>query len=335
MLKYASDGYVIAVVGATGLVGRMMIEALADYEIPIKRLRLFASATSKGRKMIALGQEITVECLDEANLEGIDAALFSAGSAVSLAYAQAFLDAGVFLIDNSSAFRQDPDIPLIVPEVNPEDVRIEGIIANPNCSTIQSVLPLKALDASYGVNMVSYVTFQSVSGSGQKGLDALRQLRQGIDNTFYPHDIARTVIPEIDRFEADGYTKEEHKMINETRRLLKKSHLPVSATCVRVPIERGHAVQMTVTLEKPFEIADVRKTLQSFHGIIVTDDPDQRIYPVTTNMVGTDLVHVGRIRRDLADPKRLLIYAAADNIRKGAAGNAVQILKLALAAITP
>ncbi len=327
MLEHKSDGYVIAIIGATGLVGRNMMDALLDHQIPIKTLRVFASPKSVGKTVLHMGREIIMESLDDASFEGIDVALFAAGSSVSLRYANAFVQAGALVIDNSSAYRKDLKIPLIVPEVNPEDLTLSGIIANPNCSTIQSVLPIKALDQVFGVRMVSYVTYQSVSGSGQKGIDAMHH-QEGI--SVYKHDINRSVIPEIDLFLEDGYTKEEHKMIDETRRLLNIKDLPVSATCVRVPIERGHAVQMTVSLKTPFELSRVKDVLSAMPGIVLKDDPENRLYPVTEETIGTDLVHVGRIRRDLADPMRLLLFVVADNIRKGAAGNAVQILKLAI-----
>jgi aspartate-semialdehyde dehydrogenase len=335
MLEYNPSGYSVAIVGATGLVGRTMTEALRDHDVPVRELRLFASGRSKGTVVRALGMDIVVETPDDADLSGIDICLFSAGAKVSREHAPAFVKAGVLVIDNSSAFRTDPDIPLVVPEVNSEDIVLEGIIANPNCSTIQSVIPLKALDDAFGVTMVSYVTFQAVSGSGQQGINALHARLSGKEDTFYPHDISKTAIPEIDLFMDDGYTKEEHKMIDETRKILKRPALPVSATCVRIPVERGHAVQMTVSLNGPFDEEDVKNALRRFPGIILDDDPKARRYPVATDVIGEDSVRVGRIRRDLADPGRVLLYVVADNIRKGAAGNAVQILRHALGRLNP
>ena len=335
MLEYNPSGYSVAIVGATGLVGRTMVEALQDHDIPVRELRLFASGRSKGSIVRALGMEIVVETPEDARLDGIDICLFSAGAKVSKEFAPAFVKAGALVIDNSSAFRTDPEIPLVVPEVNSEDIILEGIIANPNCSTIQAVVPLKALDDAFGVTMVSYVTFQAVSGSGQQGITALHARLMGKEDAFYPHDISKTAIPEIDVFMEDGYTKEEHKMVDETRKILKRPALPVSATCVRIPVERGHAVQMTVSLKEPFEEEDVKDALRRFPGIIVCDDPKARRYPVSTDVIGTDIIRVGRIRKDLADPSRVLLYVVADNIRKGAAGNAVQILGHALGLLKP
>ena len=260
----------------------------------------------------------------------VELALFSAGGDVSKKYAPIARTAGARVIDNSSAWRNDPEIPLIVPEVNINDYNINKLIANPNCSTIQDILPLKALDDAFGLKRIVYSTYQAVSGSGQKGKNDLIKTLNGEKPEFYPHNISQTCIPEIDVFLDNGYTKEEMKMVNETRKMLHKPDLAISATCIRVPVLNSHCVSIMCELDNEFTLDEVRNVLANFENIVVLDDGKNHIYPTSLVSNGTDKVYVGRIRRDLSCPNGLLLYCTADNIRKGAAANAVQIaLKLA------
>lgn len=322
--------YNVAVVGATGLVGQTFLKVLAEYNFPINELRLLASKRSAGKVVEFMGKEYIVEELTENSFKGMELALFSAGSGVSKVYGPIAEASGCVVIDNSSCFRNDPDKALVVPEVNVDDVKISKIIANPNCSTIQAIVPLKALDDVYGLKRVVYTTYQACSGAGMNGKNDLERTRLGEENQHFPYNIAKTCIPQIDVFEDNGYTKEEMKMVNETRKMLHKPELKISATCVRVPVDNSHAVSIMVELEREFDLDDVRKVLSSFDGIKLLDDPKNSIYPVSTVANDTDLVYVGRIRRDLSVENGLLLYCVADNIRKGAAANAVQIaLKMA------
>lgn len=322
--------YNVAIVGATGLVGSTFIKVLEEYQFPVKSIRMLASSRSAGKKVLFCGKECVVEELTENSFDGIDLALFSAGGETSKKFAPIAVAKGCRVIDNSSAWRQDPTIPLIVPEVNFEDYTLNKLIANPNCSTIQSIIPLKALDAAFGLTRVVYSTYQAVSGSGQKGRDDLLSTLEGNEPSFYPHNISKTCIPEIDAFMEDGYTKEEVKMVNETRKILHKPNLPVSATCVRVPVLNSHAVSILCETEKEASVEEVRKVLSQFENIVVLDDGKNHIYPTSVISNGNDKVYVGRIRKDTSCKNGLLIYCTADNIRKGAAANAVQIaLKLA------
>lgn len=320
------NAYNFAVVGATGLVGRTFLKVLEEYKIPVKNLRLFASPESKGKKLSFLGKEYEVEELKEGCFLGTDYALFSAGGNVSRIWAKAAEKEGAYVIDNSSQWRMDKNCALIVPEINPEDYRGKSrIIANPNCSTIQSVLPLKVIDDLFHVKSVHYTTYQAVSGSGKKGIDDLERTRKGEKNQFYPYDISRTCIPEIDVFFDDGYTKEEHKMIDETRKILHREDLMISSTCIRVPVKVAHGVVIEAQAEKPIDLMKAREAFQKQKGIVLLDDPKNHIYPVSTIAEGTDKVYVGRIRKDLATENGILLYCVADNVRKGAASNAVQI----------
>lgn len=322
--------YNVAIVGATGLVGSTFIKVLEEYDFPVKNIKMLASKRSAGKVLNFKGKECIVEELTVDSFEGIDIALFSAGGDASKMYAPAAVKAGARVIDNSSAWRQDPDVPLIVPEVNFEDYKLNKLIANPNCSTIQSILPLKALEDAFGLTRVVYSTYQAVSGSGQKGKDDLINCLKGNEPKFYPHNIANTCIPEIDVFMDNGYTKEEIKMVNETRKILHKPSLPVSATCIRVPVLNSHGVSIMCELEKDFTLDQVKKALAEFENIVVLDDGKNHIYPTSTVSNGNDKIYVGRIREDLSCKNGLLLYCTGDNIRKGAAANAVQIaLKLA------
>lgn len=324
------NAYNFAIVGATGLVGRTFLKVLEEYKMPVRNLRLFASPASKGKKLPFCGKEYEVEELREGCFSDTDYALFSAGANVSGIWAPIAAKEGAYVIDNSSQWRMEKDCALIVPEINPEDYRGKSrIIANPNCSTIQSVLPLKVLDELFHVKSVHYTTYQAVSGSGKKGIDDLERTRKGEEKQFYPYDISRTCIPEIDVFFDDGYTKEEHKMINETRKILHSEDLRISSTCIRVPVKVSHGVVIEAEAEKEIDLAKARETFRNQDGIVLLDDPKNHIYPVSTIAEGTDKVYVGRIRKDLASENGILLYCVADNVRKGAASNAVQIaLKL-------
>ncbi|MBO5850812.1 MAG: aspartate-semialdehyde dehydrogenase [Clostridia bacterium] len=320
--------YNVAVVGATGLVGSTFLKVLKEYDFPIENLTLFASERSAGKKLEYNGKEYVLQKLEKGCFNGIEIALFSAGGKVSEEWAIEAEKSGAVVIDNSSAWRMVSDCALIVPEINLNAFdNARKIVANPNCSTIQSVLPLKPLQEKFGLKRVVYTTYQAVSGSGQKGKNDLERTLKGEEPQFYPYDISKTCIPHIDSFTDNGYTKEELKMVNETRKILGIPDLKVSATCVRVPVANSHAVSMMVELEKEFTLEEVRKAFDEQDGIVLVDDPQNLKYPVATMANGTDAVYVGRIRRDLSCDNGLLFYAVSDNIRKGAAANAVQIAK--------
>ena len=320
--------YNVAVVGATGMVGRKMLEILEEYNFPVKSLSLFASARSAGEKVSWKNKDYTVETLNENSFDRpLDFAFFSAGGQISTTFAPIAEAKGVIVIDNSSAWRMDPRIALIVPEVNFADLDLDQakIIANPNCSTIQSVLPLKALAEKFTLKRVAYTTYQAVSGSGQKGIEDLKNGEQGVAPTNYFHQIYNNCFPHIDSFLEDGYTKEEQKMIDETKKILTLPDLPVTATCVRIPVLNGHSVAINVTLEQEPTIEELQEILGNFDGICLEDTPSANQYPMPLKANGTDLVWVGRIRKDQSLPNTYHIWSVADNIRKGAASNAVQI----------
>ncbi len=318
--------YNVAVVGATGLVGRTFLKVLAEYNFPINNLVLYASSRSAGKVVEYCGKEYIIEELTHDAFDNIDIALFSAGGSISTEYAPLAVKKGAVVIDNSSAWRMDDNCALVVPEINFDDIYKKGkIVANPNCSTIQSVLPLKPLSDKFGLKRVVYTTYQAVAGSGQKGVDDLRRTKKGEKPEFYPYDISNTCIPEIDSFLDDGYTKEEMKMVNETRKILHLDNLPISATCIRVPVEVCHGVMIQVELEKQFTIDEVKEALKAQEGIVLYDDVKNHIYPNSIVAKDKDQVFVGRIRRDLSCENGILLYCVADNVRKGAASNAVQI----------
>ena len=313
----------VAVVGATGLVGSMMLKVLSEKNFPIDKLYLFSSKKSAGSEIEYCGKKYTVEELNENSFEGKDIkiALFSAGGSVSEKYAPIAAKAGVTVIDNSSHFRMNPDVPLVVPEINPEDIKTnKGIIANPNCSTIQSVLPLKPIHDKYKIKRVIYSTYQSVSGSGVKGISDLEKGTQ----LAYKYPIRNNCIPQIDVFMDNGYTKEEMKMIDETKKIL-HDDIRVTATTVRVPVKSSHSVSINVETEKPFEIEDVKKIIADYPGMVLQDDIENEIYPMAITSAGKNEVFVGRIRRDYTVDNGINLWCCADNIRKGAATNAVQI----------
>ena len=322
--------YNVAIVGATGLVGSTFLQVLAERDFPIENLYLMASARSAGKEVDYRGKKVIVEELTENSFDKpIDFALFSAGGSTSLKFAPIAASKGCVVIDNSSAWRMDPNVPLVVPEVNPDAAfKHKGIIANPNCSTIQSVVPLKVLDEMYGIKRVVYSTYQAVSGSGIKGIEDLDKGLRGEAPTNYPYQIAFNCLPHIDVFLEDGYTKEEEKMVKETRKILEKPELRVTATCVRVPVRHGHSVSCNLEFEKAIDLNEIREVYKKTKGIILTDDVSKNIYPMPINAAGHDEVYVGRIRRDESIENGLNLWIVADNIRKGAATNAVQIAEL-------
>ncbi|KRQ87218.1 Aspartate-semialdehyde dehydrogenase [Caloramator mitchellensis] len=320
----------VAVVGATGMVGRMMLNVLEERNFPIDELYLFASAKSAGLEIEFKNKKYIVEELKEDSFDrGIDIALFSAGASTSLKFAKIAASKGCVVIDNSSAWRMDEEVPLVVPEVNPEDIKWnKGIIANPNCSTIQAVVALKPLDLKYKIKRIVYSTYQAVSGAGQSGYEDLKNGVQGIAPKKFQHPIAFNVIPHIDVFMEDGYTKEEIKMINETRKIMHRPDLKVTATTVRVPVYHGHSESINVEFEKDFKLHEVKEILRNSPGIILMDDPNNNIYPMPIYAEGKNEVFVGRLRRDDSVDFGLNMWVVADNIRKGAATNAVQIAEL-------
>ena len=322
-----SKKYNVAVVGATGLVGQTFLKVLKERNFPVENLYLYASARSAGKVVNWGGKEYTViELKDENIKEDIDVALFSAGGGISKEFAPKFRDKGAVVVDNSSAWRMDKDIPLVVPEANPEALKNHrGIIANPNCSTIQVMPILKVLQDKYGLKRVIYSTYQAVAGAGKKGLDDLENNLQGKPSTNFPHQIAFNALPHIDVFLENGYTKEEEKMINETKKILNLPDLKVTATCVRIPVKFGHGVSVNVELEKPFELEDVVKAFEEKEGVIVQNDGKNKVYPMPITAQDTDEVYVGRIRRDDTVDNGLNLWVVADNIRKGAATNTIQI----------
>ena len=319
--------YNVAIVGATGLVGQTFLKVLKERNFPVEKLYLYASAKSAGKTVNFVGKDYTVIELNDENIkDDIDVALFSAGGDMSKEYAHKFKAKGAIVVDNSSAWRMEKDIPLVVPEANPEALDgHNGIIANPNCSTIQVMPVLKVLADKYGLKRVVYSTYQAVAGSGQKGIDDLEANLKGEPSKNYPHQIAFNLLPHIDSFLDNGYTKEEMKMVEETRKILGLPDLKVTATCVRVPVKMGHAVSVNVELEKSFDLKDVFKAFEEKEGVVVKDDVSKNVYPMPIEAEDTDEVYVGRIRRDESVENGLNLWVVADNIRKGAATNTIQI----------
>ncbi|SHH23447.1 aspartate semialdehyde dehydrogenase [Caloranaerobacter azorensis DSM 13643] len=320
----------IAIVGATGMVGRTFIKILEERNFPVKNLYLFASSKSKGTKLKFKGKEYTVQKLTENSFnEDIDIALFSAGSEVSKKFAPIAKEKGVIVVDNSSAWRMHKEVPLIVPEVNPNDISWhQGIIANPNCSTIQCVVPLKPLHDAFKIKRIVYSTYQAVSGSGLGGIEDLEMGIKGKEPKKYPHPIAFNCLPHIDVFLENGYTKEEMKMIEETKKILNDYNLKITATTVRIPVRYGHSVSINLEFENSFNLDKIYEILKNAKGVIIQDDVSNNIYPMPINAEGTDEVYVGRIRRDFSIENGINLWVVADNIRKGAATNTVQIAEL-------
>lgn len=324
----------LAVVGATGMVGRTFLKVLEEREFPINDLYLFSSSKSAGKKVTFAGKEYTVEELTEDSFTGrnIDIALFSAGGSTSGKFAPIAAANGALVVDNSSFWRMDPEVPLVVPEVNPEAIKEhkKGIIANPNCSTIQAMLPLKALHDKYTIKRIVYSTYQAVSGSGVKGVEDLEEGSKGNPTGFYPHPIAFNCLPHIDSFLDNGYTKEEMKMVNETKKILCDDSLRITATTVRVPVKNGHSESINLEFEKDFDLDELVATLAAMENLVVVDNPAENLYPTAAEFSDRDEVFVGRIRRDFSVDSGVNLWVVADNIRKGAATNAVQIAEKAI-----
>ena len=322
----------VAVVGATGVVGTKMLEVLQERAFPVTELLPVASSRSWGKKVHFQGKDWTVISADEAIAQKPVLALFSAGGATSGELAPRFAAVGCYVVDNSSYWRMDPAVPLIVPEINADVLTPQDrIIANPNCSTIQMVLPLAPLHKAFGIKRIVVSTYQSVTGAGQRGIEQLEAERAGGSGTKFPHPIDLNILPHIDSFLPDGYTKEEMKMVNETRKILRDPSIAVSATTVRVPVKGGHSESVNIEFHKPFDLADVRRLMAEMPGVVVQDDPANNLYPMPLYAWGKDDVFVGRIRRDPSVESGLNLWCVSDNLRKGAATNAVQIAQVLLA----
>jgi len=333
----AKKRFNVAVAGATGAVGNQMITCLEDRNFPVKSIKFLASQRSVGRKLRFKGDLIDVQELTAGAFKGSDIALFSAGGGTSLQFAPFAAKDGCVVVDNSSAWRMDPDVPLVVPEVNPLDVAHytkKGIIANPNCSTIQMVVALFPIHKKYKIKRIVVSTYQAVSGTGKKAIDELYDQTRAMINFLdykrevYPHRIAFNCLPHIDVFLENGYTKEEMKMVHETRKIMGDDSINVTATAVRVPVFFSHSESVNVETEKPLTVEAVKKLLQKAPGVKVMDDPAKKLYPMSIDAAGQDLTMVGRIRRDESVPNGMNMWIVADNIRKGAATNAVQIAEI-------
>ncbi|MCI8383541.1 MAG: aspartate-semialdehyde dehydrogenase [Clostridia bacterium] len=321
--------YKVAIVGASGLVGRTVLRVLEEKNLPHLSYTLFSSAKSAGSKIKFLNQDyILCELKEDSFHTHFDYAIFCAGGSVSEKYAPIAVSNGCTVIDNSSVFRMHPDVPLVVPEVNPEDIfSHKGIIANPNCSTIQAMLPLKALDLKYQIKRIVYSTYQAVSGAGRLGIEDLENRFEGEHLKKFPCSIYNNCIPHIDVFMEQGYTKEEYKMMEETKKILHQPNLAITATCVRVPVVNCHGESINVELDKDFDLYDIRLLLENLPNVVVVDNPEKNYYPLASKANGNDEVFVGRIRRDFSVKNGLNLWVVADNLRKGAGTNAIQILE--------
>lgn len=317
----------VAVVGATGLVGTQMMKVLEERNFPVTEFIPVASEKSVGKKVTFKGKEYTVVGMQDAINMKPQLALFSAGGGTSKTWAPKFAEAGTTVVDNSSAWRMEPNIKLVVPEVNAHVLtKDDKIIANPNCSTIQMVVALVGVHKAYKIRRIVVSTYQSVTGTGKKAVDQLMNERKGISGDMaYPHKIDMNALPHIDVFLDNGYTKEEMKMVNETRKIMEDDTIQVTATTVRIPVIGGHSEAVNVEFEKDYELADVKKILENTSGVIVMDDPKNNVYPMPIVSHDRDEVFVGRLRRDESQPKTLNMWVVSDNLRKGAATNAVQI----------
>ncbi len=327
----------VAVVGATGLVGQQMLQILAQRKFPVASITAFASERSVGARVPFNGEHLTLRRLDETVFKGIDIVMFAAGADTSLLYAPAAAEAGALVIDKSSAWRMKANVPLVVPEVNPEDIRDnEGIIASPNCTTIPLTMVLEPLRARFGVRRVVVSSYQAASGAGRALMDELEDQTQAIAAGKEPsvaatsHQLVYNVIPGGWKPDAGGYNEEEMKLVQETRKILHDSELPIAATCVRVPVPIGHSESVLIETNEKASAADARLVLGSAPGVIVEDDPHAKIYPTPHQVAGKDEVYVGRIRDDLSSSHGLMLWLVSDNLRKGAALNAVQIAERAL-----
>jgi aspartate-semialdehyde dehydrogenase len=325
-------GYKVAIVGATGLVGQEFIKVLEQRNFPVDSIQLLASERSIGKKLFVAHQELEVKETTSESFKGIDIALFSAGAEISRYFSPIAAQSGAVVIDNSAAFRMADTVPLVVPEINPEDIKWhKGIIANPNCSTIQMVVAIYPLHKANPIKRLIIATYQSVSGTGSAAVDELTaQVKQVLEGQttiphVYPHQIAFNVLPEIDVFLDNGYTKEEWKMVEESRKIMHADDIAISATCVRVPVLIGHSEAVNIEFSQPMSPDEARRILAQAPGVKIMDDPVISLYPQPWSAAGTDEVFVGRIRRDASYPNGLVMWIVADNIRKGAALNAVQI----------
>jgi aspartate-semialdehyde dehydrogenase len=331
------DKYNVAVVGATGAVGEQMREVLEERQFPVGELRLLASERSAGQFLPFQSRQIRVEILDEDSFDKIDVALFSAGGSVSAKFAPIAVAAGAVVVDNTAFFRMEPDVPLVVPEVNAKEIanyRARGIVANPNCSTIQMVVALKPIHDAARIKRIVVSTYQSVSGAGRQAMEELSQQVGALFNgreirkQKFPHQIAFNCIPHIDVFMEGGYTKEEWKMINETRKIFAEPNMAVTATTVRVPVFCSHSESVNVETYVKLSAAEVKKILREAPGVIVADEPENNVYPMAIDAVGKDATYVGRVREDQSVANGLNLWVVADNLRKGAALNAVQIAEI-------
>jgi aspartate-semialdehyde dehydrogenase len=327
----------VAVAGATGAVGNQMVACLEERDFPVKTLKLLATAKSVGRKLRFKGEEIPVEELTEASFKGVDIGIFSAGGAASQQFAPAAAREGCVVVDNSAAWRMDPDVPLVVPEVNPHAIAqytTKGIIANPNCSTIQMVVALAPIHRKVGIKRIVVSTYQAVSGTGKKAIDELYDQTKAMlnfiepENKVYPHRIAFNCLPHIDVFLDNGYTKEEMKLVGETRKILEDETIGITATTVRVPVFFSHSESVNVETGQPIAVQEVRALLEAAPGVKVVDDPSQSLYPLAIDAAGKDETLVGRIRADTSIANGINLWVVSDNIRKGAATNAVQIAEI-------
>lgn len=336
-MTMGKEKYNVAVVGATGAVGEEMRKVLAERLFPVDRLRLLASERSAGQRLEFCGRQVRVETLDEDSFDDVDIALFSAGSSVSDRYAPAAVDAGAVVIDNTSRFRMDDDVPLVVPEVNAREIAghvRRGIIANPNCSTIQMVVALKPLYDAAGITRIVVSTYQSVSGAGRQAMEELGSQTaalfngQEVECERFPHQIAFNCIPHIDSFLPNGYTGEEMKMIRETRKILGDPDIRITATAVRVPVFCSHSESINVETRTKLSAGDVRAILREAPGVLLRDDPQDNGYPLATEVTGKDATFVGRIREDDSVDNGINLWVVGDNLRKGAALNAVQVAEI-------
>ncbi len=334
-MKTKKTAYTVAVVGATGAVGTEMIQVLEERGFPVGKLIPLASARSEGNEVTFRGQELAVKVLQADSFKGVDLALFSAGASVSKEFGPIAVKAGAIVVDNSSAWRMDPKVPLVVPEVNALALaQHQGLIANPNCSTIQMVVALKPLHDAVKIKRIIVTTFQSVSGTGKEAMEELAEQTRKLlgmgeaHAEVYPHQIAFNCLPHIDDFLPNGYTKEEMKMVNETQKIFGDSSIQVTATTVRVPVFVCHAESINIETERKLSANEARALLSVAPGIQVYDDPSRNLYPLPIDVVGTDDVYVGRVREDESIPNGLNLWVVADNLRKGAALNAVQIAEV-------
>ncbi|MBP7792499.1 MAG: aspartate-semialdehyde dehydrogenase [Candidatus Goldbacteria bacterium] len=327
--------YNVAIMGATGAVGEIMRDILEERKFPVKSIKFLASERSKDKKMTFKGREHKVEVLSPESFKGVDIVLASAGASISKEYVKHILGAGALLIDNSSAFRMEPDVPLVVPEINPEDCRLnKGIISNPNCTTIIMIVPLKPIHDAAKIRRIVCSTYQAASGAGAKAMAELEQQARdwaaGKDLKVekFPYQILFNVIPHIDVFMDDGYTKEEIKVINETRKIMHEPGMKITATTVRVPVLRAHSESVNIETEKKLTADEVRKILSKAPGVTVEDDPKNKKYPMPLFVSGRDNVYVGRIRKDGSNDNGINLWIVGDQLRKGAALNAVQIAEI-------